>query len=309
MRTQVLTWPTATLMLFGLAAACSAGPESVPNEQGGTVTGGDSTGATAAAASGPTDGAVTGTGGAATGGVAQSAAGTGIGGGSISAGGNATGGVSSEMGGLATGGTSSGTGGLATGGTSTGTGGLATGGTSTGAGGVGSGTPSSGCSATNVATGAAIDATLTVGGQERTYRLSVPTDYVPAEPLPVVFGLNGVGGDGLGAQQAFALETNRRAIFVYPDGLGAPGDTGWPNTDGRDVAFFDAMVEFMDEHYCVDAHRIFATGHSYGGYMSNTLGCQRADALRGIAPVAEQDPAEAHRRLAGRSPRQAVLFG
>ena len=38
---------------------------------------------------------------------------------------------------------------------------------------------------------------------------------------------------------------------------------------------------------------MFSTGHSFGGYFSNTLGCARSSALRAIAPVAGGGPFDA----------------
>ncbi|MFC1642406.1 alpha/beta hydrolase family esterase, partial [Myxococcota bacterium] len=137
-------------------------------------------------------------------------------------------------------------------------------------------------------TGTAIDGTITVGGQQRTYRLSVPTDYVPGEPLPLVFALNGVGGDGQGAQSAFGLETNHRAIFIYPDSTynETVSTVAWFfEENGVDVAFFDALITYLTENYCVDMDRIFALGASSGAIMSNMLGCFRGDVLRAIAPA------------------------
>jgi poly(3-hydroxybutyrate) depolymerase len=50
------------------------------------------------------------------------------------------------------------------------------------------------------------------------------------------------------------------------------------------------MLEFARGALCVDEARIFATGHSSGGFFTNTLGCQRGDVLRAIAPVAGGGP-------------------
>jgi poly(3-hydroxybutyrate) depolymerase len=36
---------------------------------------------------------------------------------------------------------------------------------------------------------------------------------------------------------------------------------------------------------------VFATGHSFGGFFSNTLGCARGNMFRAIAPVAGGGPA------------------
>jgi polyhydroxybutyrate depolymerase len=150
--------------------------------------------------------------------------------------------------------------------------------------------PSSGCSVTDVTTGTAIDLTMNVPGQStpREYRLSVPADYVPGEPLPVVFVLNGVGGTGPQAQQFFQVETGHRAIFVYPTSLPndeAGGSIAWDfSLNGVDVPFFDGMVSYINDNYCVDTSRIFVLGASSGGIMSNMLGCFRGDVFRAIAP-------------------------
>jgi polyhydroxybutyrate depolymerase len=52
------------------------------------------------------------------------------------------------------------------------------------------------------------------------------------------------------------------------------------------VTFFDALLADVQRSYCVDRGRVFSTGHSFGGYMTHTLGCLRPDVLRAIAPVA-----------------------
>lgn len=136
--------------------------------------------------------------------------------------------------------------------------------------------------------------TIDVGGTERTFVLSVPDGYDPATPSPLVFAWHGLGGSGSGARSYFGLEQQAAgaAIFVYPDGLVVEqGDTGWVLTvDGRDVAFYDALRAQLEAQYCVDTTRVFSTGHSFGGYMSNALGCARASELRAIAPVAGGGP-------------------
>lgn len=220
-------------------------------------------------------------GGLSTGGTTSSASGGSGNGGNSTGGdgiGSATGGFASIGGAEATGGVSGTDGGAtAAGGTSeNGTGGMTS---------VTNG--SSGCAIANPLTGADIDGTITVGTRDRTYRLSVPADYVAGEPLPVIFGLNGVGGNGKGAQSSFRLEDGHRGIFVYPDSIykESSGTEDWEYSgSGYDVDFFDALVSELSENYCVDLDRIFAVGVSAGGIMSNMLGCFRGDVLRGIAP-------------------------
>jgi polyhydroxybutyrate depolymerase len=46
------------------------------------------------------------------------------------------------------------------------------------------------------------------------------------------------------------------------------------------------MISELEASYCVDQDRLFSTGFSYGGIMSDTLACQMADVFRAIAPMA-----------------------
>jgi poly(3-hydroxybutyrate) depolymerase len=71
------------------------------------------------------------------------------------------------------------------------------------------------------------------------------------------------------------------AIFVSAEGL----DAGWANTNGRDIAFLDAMLGRLESELCIDQSRIFSTGWSYGGMMSLAVGCARGDVFRAIAPM------------------------
>ena len=77
------------------------------------------------------------------------------------------------------------------------------------------------------------------------------------------------------------------AIYVAAQGLeSTPGDattTGWPNTNGGDIAFLNAMLTWLESNLCVDTTRIMATGMSYGGIMSDTIGCQMPDVFRAVA--------------------------
>jgi poly(3-hydroxybutyrate) depolymerase len=134
--------------------------------------------------------------------------------------------------------------------------------------------------------------TLTVAGASRTYTVAVPAGARAGAPLPLVFAWHGLGGSGRLARTYFGVETaaSGAAVFVYPDALPLPSfgnRTGWDlRPEGADLRFFDAMLEEVSRTTCVDLARVFATGHSFGGYMSNTLGCQRTTVLRAIAPVA-----------------------
>jgi polyhydroxybutyrate depolymerase len=137
-----------------------------------------------------------------------------------------------------------------------------------------------------------VSKTLEVSGKTRTFVLSTPDDYDENQAYPLVFAWHGLGGWGSLARSYFGLKAtaHHEAIVVYPDALPLDafgGAAGWDLTEsGYDLAFFDAMYTHLSDSLCVDQDRVFSTGHSFGGYMSNGLGCYRSDVLSGIAPVA-----------------------
>ncbi|MCX4242748.1 alpha/beta hydrolase family esterase [Paraliomyxa miuraensis] len=139
---------------------------------------------------------------------------------------------------------------------------------------------------------------LELDGVTRSAILVVPDGYDPELPTPLVYAFHGLGSTADVARLYFGVEqaADGQAIFVYPQGLplGSEGGlTGWDlASTGIDMAFFDAMHEALTSSLCIDPDRVFATGHSFGGYMSNALGCFRAGVLRAIGPVAGGPPLE-----------------
>lgn len=137
---------------------------------------------------------------------------------------------------------------------------------------------------------------IDVDGTAREYTLVIPDGYDPDTPMPLVFAFHGLGGNSGLARLYFGIEdaAGDAAIFVYPQGLPVAdqgGATGWDLApDGIDVAMFDAILAEVDATLCIDRARVFATGHSFGGYISNALGCFRAADLRAIGPVAGGPP-------------------
>ena len=132
---------------------------------------------------------------------------------------------------------------------------------------------------------------IEVDGSTRTFILDLPDDYDPTEAYPLVFGFH--GRDFTAAEFRSPSYSNlpsaaaAEAILVFPNAT----ETGaWELESDEDVAFFDAMLDALTRGLCVDDARVFATGHSSGGYFTNVLGCRRGDVLRAIAPVAGGGP-------------------
>lgn len=108
--------------------------------------------------------------------------------------------------------------------------------------------------------------------------------------MPILFVFHGMGLTGTFFRTWSKLTTTFGAtsFVVYADALGDP--TQWDSTGTQDFLFFDALLESLTSTYCIDTKRIFATGHSSGGYFTNALGCKKGDVIRGIAPQSGAGP-------------------
>jgi polyhydroxybutyrate depolymerase len=186
-------------------------------------------------------------------------------------------------------------------------------------------TPSSGCGSMNFP--ASADMMMDVSGTMREYIVKLPANYDPTKPYRLILAFHGLGGTAMqiaggfgGGYYGLEQRAMGSAIFIAPQGLpvtdgaagaratppptmagasgaqaqvaaiAAAGGPGWPNTNGRDVAFIKQLVDWANTNYCVDRARIFSVGMSYGGIMSNTLGCQMGDVFRAIAPMSGSGP-------------------
>jgi polyhydroxybutyrate depolymerase len=268
--TSYTTACAVILSATAIAVACSSDGGNGDAPAGG--------GSGVSAGAGPSGGAT------ATGGVSASAGGASpsmSGGSSTAAAGSAnSGGTAEAIGGAASGGTASS---------------ASSGGTNTGMGGAGGATKSAGCGvSTSLKSGRT---TLSVSGAIREYVLRLPDDYDASRAYKLIFAFHARGGNaaqvtGSGNSDYYGLYSRAQggAIFVAPEGL----DAGWRNTDGRDIVFVKAMLSEFNSKLCVDQQRIFSVGFSFGGMMSDAIGCAMADVFRAIAPMAGGIPNADH---------------
>jgi len=126
---------------------------------------------------------------------------------------------------------------------------------------------------------------ITVGTMAREYILNVPTNYDNSHPYKFIIAYHELNGndDEMFRNQYYHLLplANNTAIFVAPNGqqnnanCTQAGGCGWPNPQNTDLAFADALVAQIEQNFCVDTNRIFATGWSFGGSMSYKTACER----------------------------------
>lgn len=135
-----------------------------------------------------------------------------------------------------------------------------------------------------------------IQGTVREALLAIPATAA-TQPTPVVFAFHGHGGSMRNAARMFRVhELWPEAIAVYMQGLNTPGQLtdpegrkpGWQKTQGdqqdRDLKFFDAVLQTLQQDYKVDDRRIYSTGHSNGGGFTYLLWAERHDVLAAVAP-------------------------
>ena len=143
--------------------------------------------------------------------------------------------------------------------------------------------------------------TPTIDGHKRSVIVHVPPQYRGAR-TPLVLNLHGSGATAAD-QEAFsgmdATADTDGFLVAYPQALIPDGSgfdwnvPGEPLVGGRSVpegaaddgAFLGALVIVLQTHYCVDPHRVFATGFSGGARMASQLACNASAVFAAVAPV------------------------
>jgi polyhydroxybutyrate depolymerase len=150
---------------------------------------------------------------------------------------------------------------------------------------------------------------LTVDGVRREAVVYYPSDAT-AGPRPLVFVFHGHGGSTQSAVLSFGYHTLwPEAIVVYMQGLPTPimvtdpegKEPGWqisPAEYGdRDIAFFDEALAAVKKTGRVDEKRVYAAGHSNGGFFTFLLWAVRGDVFAAVAASSSYATEETGRLL------------
>lgn len=139
--------------------------------------------------------------------------------------------------------------------------------------------------------------TVLVNGVTRQYRVIIPTNIPPAPSL--VLYLHGASG-GMWEGENFGWTTKSSKmgfIIAYPQALpNLNGITSWNlyfnnsfgSTPPDDVGFIKAVILALESAVAVDSRKVFVTGYSLGGFMTNRIGVELGDMVAAIAPVAAE---------------------
>ena len=136
----------------------------------------------------------------------------------------------------------------------------------------------------------------TLGGP-RPALLVLPADCDPETPIPLVLSLHGFTSHSAQHDRYFGLSqrvNDDRFALIMANGTHDPdGKRFWNatdfccdlhNTQVDDVTYLSGLLEEAATHIAVE--RIFALGHSNGGFMSYRLACEGISGLVAIASLA-----------------------
>jgi polyhydroxybutyrate depolymerase len=151
-----------------------------------------------------------------------------------------------------------------------------------------------------VAPGTSVTQTIFSDGGIRSYLLHIPKEYRDTVGQALVLNFHGHGSSAL--QQEYrtgfsALADTYDIIVAYPQGLIGPDHhTGWDtgplrNPDADDVRFVSDLLNHLQAMWCINPDRIYATGFSNGGGMTNVLACKLAGRIAAFASVSGSYPA------------------
>jgi poly(3-hydroxybutyrate) depolymerase len=139
---------------------------------------------------------------------------------------------------------------------------------------------------------------INVNGEKRIFYVTFPENYDKNKPYKLLFAHHCMGSDAnhmatwvsadrdhlspYYAQKAQDKEGNY--IFVSPEGNtdGMP----WSMFSDKDHRFFSDMLTYLEDNYCIDTTRVFATGFSFGAMFTNSLSWEFQSRIRAVAVYA-----------------------
>jgi polyhydroxybutyrate depolymerase len=144
--------------------------------------------------------------------------------------------------------------------------------------------------------------TLSIGGHSRTVVVHVPSDYKGSTKVPLVLNMHGSGSTAVDQELFTGMDATANAdgfIVAYPQGLipdgagfdwnvpGVPlvGGRSVPAHSANDVAFLTQLVGVLEQRYCINPSRVYATGFSGGARTASQLACDASKVFAAVAAV------------------------
>ncbi len=128
-------------------------------------------------------------------------------------------------------------------------------------------------------------------GLSRKFWVQLPDDPGNLnDNLPVIIVLHGDGGTGSGIASYSGianLAATHNFIGVFPNAYTG----GWNravlgDSPADDLLFMQDIINYLCVNYSINRNRVYATGHSAGGFLAYRMAIEMADQIAAIAPVA-----------------------
>ncbi len=132
------------------------------------------------------------------------------------------------------------------------------------------------------------DSEIMSSGEKRHFLLYVPPSY-DGTPTALIFNFHGYGSNSIQEEKLSGMSAKADEagfIVVYPDGNQATWFTGLIPQGDADRQFIRDLAAHISSLYNIDPKRIYATGMSNGGGMTNRVACSMADLFAAVAPNA-----------------------
>lgn len=132
--------------------------------------------------------------------------------------------------------------------------------------------------------------TIRVGGMDREFLLFVPSGYDGSRPHALMLVFHGAGPSP-DARPRSELEFDviwNEPSFALPDDMvvAAPRARayGWTTRggDSGDIEFAEEVLNHVEDHLCIDAGRLYASGISSGGMLVSNLACRLSERLAAV---------------------------
>lgn len=140
-------------------------------------------------------------------------------------------------------------------------------------------------------TGITTSATIISDGTTRNYSIYVPAMYNGSVPVPLVFNIHGYAGSDT-QQEQYAdfrqIADTANFIMVLPLALGVIPSWdvfGTIASGAADKNFLMSLLDTIKAHYNINSARVYSTGYSEGGFMSQDLACLYSQHFAAVASV------------------------
>jgi polyhydroxybutyrate depolymerase len=140
--------------------------------------------------------------------------------------------------------------------------------------------------------------TIEVDGTRRPFILRLPAGYDHRTAAPVIVTFHPFGMNAQYMQTRVSpLRTWPEVVTVHAEATGAPAawQTAIGTAGNHDLAYFDALLDWLATNACTDPARVFMLGYSNGAQFASLLACARAGQIAAVAAAAGRLPcAPAH---------------